>query len=356
MVAERLAALALAALAVTVLAPASAAGQVDMAPAQRRPAPASDTAARMAAVLELGRAGDRAALPALLAALKDPNRDVRWVAIEALGDLGDRRAVQALVQYLTARRKEAYRWGRRLVANALGAIGGPEAIDALTSMLEDPDPFVRRDAALSLLRQRDPALLARVEPLLRENPGDHLATVKREFASVRDAGARHVVAPPGPAAPASPPVPIRPHEWAGLKVKATRTADLVERLGVPLQQTADSLLFRGSAVPSSIPTESVVVNTSDDGLVDSIFVFPVWGTLDRDVRAILGHGRILTYGEFLRATGRTTFGAGTRADGKLHYLPPDLLTESFPDLGILVVYDSADVAAADRIVKMLVVY
>ena len=353
MAANRLCALVLAA---AVLTPALATAQGELAAPPRRPPAASDTAARMAAVLELGRSGDRAVLPALLAALRDPNRDVRWVAIEALGELGDRRAVGALVQYLTARRKEAYRWGRRLVANALGAIGGPEAVDALTPMLEDPDPFVRRDAALSLLRQRDPALLARVEPVLRENPDDHLATVKREFASVREAGTRRIAAPPGPAAPASSPAPIRPHEWAGLKVKVTRTADLVERLGAPLQQTADSLLFRGSAMPSSFPTESVVVNAADDGLVDSIFVFPVWGTLDRDVRAILGRGRILTYGEFLRATGRTAFGSGTRADGKLHYLPPDLLTEFFPDLGMLVVYDSADIAAGDRIVKMLVVY
>ncbi|MBI3637023.1 MAG: HEAT repeat domain-containing protein [Candidatus Rokubacteria bacterium] len=362
MVAEQLAALALAAV---VLTPALAAAQVRVAPpAGRTPAPAApapptapraDTAARMAALVELGQAGDRAALPTLLAALKDPNRDVRWVAIEALGELGDRRAVPALVQYLAAHRKEAYRWGKRLVANALGAIGGSEAVEALTPMLDDPDPFVRRDAALALLRQRDPALLARVEPLLRENPDDHLTAVKREFTIVRQAGAPQATAPPGAAAAVAP-APIRPHEWAGLRVGGTRTADIVERLGAPLQETADSLLFRGKTMPSALPTESVVINTSEDGLVASIFVFPAYGTLDRDARALLGHGRLMTYGEFLRATGRTAFGAGTRAEGKLHYLPPDLFTESFPELGILVVYDSADVAARDRMVKLLIVY
>ncbi len=340
---------------VLVLTPVVAAAQADVAAPAGRPAKAPDTSARMAALLELGRSGNPAVLPTLLGALKDPNRDVRWVAIEALGDLGDRRAVPALVQYLGARRKEAYRWGRRLIANALGAIGGPEAVEAVTPLLQDADPFVRRDAALALLRQRDPALLARVEPLLRENPDDHLTTVKREFASVRQAGAAHVAAAPGPVRAAQP-APIRPHEWAGVKVQGTRTADVLERMGAPLQQTADSLLFRGTAVPSPIPTESVVVNASDDGLVASIFVFPIWGTLDRDVRGLLGNGRILTYGEFLRVTGRTGFGSGTRVEGKLHYLPPDLLTESFPDLGMLIVYDSADIAARDRIVKLLIVY
>lgn len=350
MAAERLIAAAVVLLA---LAPTVASAQPTAAPAQT-PAP-RDTTARMNALLELGRAGDRAAVPALIAALRDPNRDVRWVAIEALGDLGDRRAVPALVQYLTVRRKEAYRWGRRLAANALGAMGGVEAAEALTTMLADPDPFVRRIAALSLIRQRDPALLARVEPVLRENPDDHLPTVKREFARLRDAADARAAAAPRVVAP-SRPAPVRPHEWSGLKIGTTRVSDVLERLGTPLQRTADSLLFRGDVVPAPIRTESVVVNTATDGVVESIFVFPVWGTLDRDVRAVLGHGRLLTYGEFLRLTGRTTFGAGTRADGKLHYLPPDLLTEAFPELGVLVVYDSADVAARDRIVKLLIVH
>ena len=82
----------------------------------------------------------------------------------------------------------------------------------------------------------------------------------------------------------------------------------------------------------------------------------MWGTLDRDIRAVFGSGRLLTYGEFLRMTGRTAAGAGTKADGKLHYLPVDLMAESFSELGILVVYDSADVAVRDRLVKLVIIY
>lgn len=312
-----------------------------------------ETPTRMAAVAELGRSKEPTVLEPLLAALRDANRDVRWVAIEALGELGDRRAVPPLVQYL--RRKEAYRWGKRLVANALGAIGGREATEALTPLLADPDPFVRRCAALALLRQNDPALLPRVAEVLRENPDDHLTTVKREFTRVRDAAGRRSEAVAASRV-APQPAPLRPHEWAGLKVGSGTLTDASERFGAPLQRTADSVLFRGEALRSPLKAESIVVNASAEGVIESIFVFPVWGTLDRDVRGVLGAGQLLTYGEFLRLSGRTALGAGTRADGKLHYLPPDLLTESFPELGMLIVYDSADVAARDRLVKLVIVY
>lgn len=345
-------------LALTLLAivPGRASAQPptpDIAALTQALATARETGARMAAVAELGRVKDPKALDALLAALRDPNRDVRWTAVEALGEVGDRRAIQPLVQYL--RRKEAYRWGKRLVANALGAIGGREGIDTLSALLADPDPFVRRCAALSLLRFEDPALLPRVAEVLRESPDDHLATVKREFAKVRDASVRRHAETAGPRAEQRP-LPLRPHEWIGLKVGGSTLADARERLGAPLQATPDSLLFRGDQPGSPLRAESIVVNGTDEGRVESIFVFPVWGTLDRDVRSVLGNGRMLTYGEFLRLSGRNAFGAGTRADGKLHYLPSDLLTESFQEFGVLVVYDSADIAARDRIVKLVIVY
>lgn len=326
---------------------------VDVAAALRTLGTARDTSARMAAVAELGRSRGPKVLEALLGALRDENRDVRWVAVEALGELGDRRAVQPLLQYL--RRKEAYRWGKRLVADALGEIGGSQAVEALSAMLADGDPFVRRLAALALLRQGDAGLLPRVAEVLRESPDDHLATVKREFAKVRDGAGRRpdaaaVARAEGQAAP------VRAHEWLGLKVGQSTLADATERLGTALQRTADAFLFRGDVVPSPLRTESIAVNASPDGPIESIFVFPVWGTLDRDIRTVFGSGRLLTYGEFLRMTGRAAAGAGTKADGKLHYLPVDLMAESFSELGILVVYDSADVAARDRLVKLVIIY
>jgi hypothetical protein len=74
------------------------------------------------------------------------------------------------------------------------------------------------------------------------------------------------------------------------------------------------------------------------------------------VRALLGLGKTTTYGEFLALSGRTRHGAGTRADGKLHYLPPEAIVESYPEMGVLVVYDSTDSAASNRLVKLLIIY
>ncbi len=311
-----------------------------------------DTAARMEAAKLLGASKDHGALEPLLAALRDPTRDVRWAAIEALGDLGDRRAVEPLVQYL--RRAETYRWGKRLVANALGAIGDPKAAEPLLSLLADSDPFVRRAAAIALLRIGDPRALPRVADLLRDSADETLGTVRREYARAQEGSPRQVAASASREQNAN--ASLKPREWAGLKVGTATLIEARERFGSPLQETPDALLFRGEQLRTPLRTESVTVNANPKGVVESIFIFPAWGTLDRDTRALLGPGKIMTYGEFLRMTGRTAYGAGTRARGKLHYLPPDLLTESYPEMGILVVYDSAEVAARDRLVKLLIIY
>lgn len=52
---------------------------------------------RSRAAWQLGRLGDRSAVPALIEALQtDENEDVRWSAAWALGELGDEAAISAL--------------------------------------------------------------------------------------------------------------------------------------------------------------------------------------------------------------------------------------------------------------------
>lgn len=311
-----------------------------------------DTPARMQAAKRLGTSKDPRALEPLLAALRDPNRDVRWAAIEALGELGDPRAVEPLAQYLE--REEAYRWGKRLVANALGTIGDSQAVEPLLRLLTDEDPFVRRLAAIALVWIGDPRGVPRVEELLRDTSDATLGTVKRELAKTEEGHGQ----PLARSTTQTPEHTVRlaPREWAGLRVGVTTLADARQRLSAPVQESPGSLLFRGEPINGPLRAESMVVNANTRGVIESIFVFPAWGTLDRDVRALFGPGKLMTYGEFLRVTGRTSYGAGTRAEGKLHYLPLDLLTESYPEMGMLVVYDSAEVAARDRLVKLLIVY
>lgn len=312
------------------------------------------TVARMEAAKALSRSRDPRALAPLLAVLADANRDVRWAAIEALGDLGDRRAVPALVEYL--KRPEAYRWGKRLAASALGAIGDPAALEPLLGLLADEDPFVRRAAAMALLRLGDPGALQKVAALVKAGTDETLGSVRRELAraeeSRRRRAARAQAAEPPPAGTAS----LRPRAWAGVQVGATALAEVRQRFGQPLQESPEFLLYQGSRFSTSLRADSVVLNADGKGLVESIFVFPSWGTLDRDVRALLGQGKTMTYGEFLKLSGRTKYGAGTRAEGKLHYLPPDAITEAYTEMGMLVVYDGTDAAARDRLVKLLIIY
>lgn len=329
-------------------------GGGDPAGAAETLARGKDTTARMEAAKLLGASKDPRALGPLVAALGDASRDVRWAAVEALGELGDRRAVPALVEYL--KRPEAYRWGKRLVAAALGAIGDPSAVEPLQGLLADEDPFVRRLAAISLLRTGDARARARVAQFVKDSTDETLPTVRRELARAEESGGRRTMLPATPRQVASGTPSLRPHEWAGVRVGGTRLAEVRERLGQPLQETPDFMLYRGERFPGPLRVESVVLNADTEGLIESIFVFPAWGTLDRDVRAVLGQGKVLSYAEFLKLTGRTAYGAGTRAGGKLHYLPPETMTESYTAMGVLVVYDSAEAAARDRLVKLLIIH
>jgi len=312
-----------------------------------------DTSARMAAAQRLGASRDPRALDPLVAALGDPNRDVRWAAIEALGELGDRRAVPALVEYL--KRPEAYRWGKRLVAAALGAIADPSVILPLEGLLADEDPFARRLAAISLLYTGDAGARARVSQFLKDPADETLGTVRRELARAEESGGRRPAVPP-PREQAVGGAPLRPREWAGVGVGSTRLAEARERFGPPLQETADFMLYRGERFPGPFRVESVVLNADGRGLVESILVFPAWGTMARDVHAVLGQGTVMPYAEFLKLTGRTAYGAGTRAGGKLHYLPPEAITESYAAMGVVVVYDGVEAGVHDRLVKLLIIH
>lgn len=310
------------------------------------------TDVRVTAARALGASRDPRALPPLVAALGEENRDVRWAAIEALSELGDRRAVPPLLEYL--KRQEAYRWGKRLVANALGALGDPAAVDALAGLFADEDPFVRRTAAFALLRIGDARGIRKVAELTRGNADDTLGSVRRELALAEETAGRAMAA--RAAEPAAAREPLRPHEWAGLRVAATRTGEARMRFGAPLQETSSFALFSGERFAGPVRADSVVVNADTKGQIESIFVFPVWGTLDRDVRALLGQGTLMPYADFLKTTGRTRYGAGTTAGEKLHYVPPQLMSESYPEMGMLVIYDTAEPVASERLVKLIIVY
>jgi HEAT repeat protein len=84
----------------------------------------------------------------LIEALKAKTSMVRTTAAVMLGGVGPEaeKAVPALLECLTHKESEM----RSAAAKGLGRIGAKAAIEPLTKALKDPDPYVRRSAALAL--------------------------------------------------------------------------------------------------------------------------------------------------------------------------------------------------------------
>jgi HEAT repeat protein len=101
---------------------------------------------RMAARL-FGRVEHPSALQALTMQLENPGERTRQMAAVALGYLDNPEAVEDLITVLNDRVAAV----RAAATWALGEIEDERALSALTRMLEnDPDPFVRRQAAWAL--------------------------------------------------------------------------------------------------------------------------------------------------------------------------------------------------------------
>lgn len=92
-------------------------------------------AVREEAAHALGEIGDRQAVEALLAALEDPAAGLTAVAAQALGRIGDRSANSALTARLLSPEGTLSRRDRLAVAQALGDLGGVDAVDALVTAL-----------------------------------------------------------------------------------------------------------------------------------------------------------------------------------------------------------------------------
>jgi HEAT repeat protein len=114
---------------------------------------ASDGKLRDLAVQALADRRSPAAVPALVARLKDPDPEVADRAVGALAQIGDPRAVLPLIE-LTRRREGPF---VAQIVRIIGDIGGDEARAYLeTVRTGHPDPDVRDAAgkALSDLRRR----------------------------------------------------------------------------------------------------------------------------------------------------------------------------------------------------------
>ena len=126
----------------------------------------ADASIRFQAATALGRIGDAASVPVLLAALtgfasrKDVEAGLRERAIGALGRLKAAEAVGAVAAQLDAPDTAV----RAAAIRALGQIGGDAALQALRTRARDPAPETRRQAIIAMGMMRDtnavPDLLA----------------------------------------------------------------------------------------------------------------------------------------------------------------------------------------------------
>ncbi len=88
---------------------------------------ADDYKQRLAAVIGLGRVGDKRAVPALIDALEDEHLTVRGTAASVLGQLADRRAISALEALIKRAKHRFIRQQARRSLNTLLAISAAPA-------------------------------------------------------------------------------------------------------------------------------------------------------------------------------------------------------------------------------------
>ena len=135
-----------------------------------------DFGVRAMAAEALGNMRSKEAVPALVKALEDKNRNVRSAAIVAFGYIRDKNSVKPLAEYLNQEKD----LGLRISAlNVLGVIGSEEAAPALMETLGGKNPRLSSIAAQSLGRMR---YSKAVKPLIKAAKNDNeslrMASVK----------------------------------------------------------------------------------------------------------------------------------------------------------------------------------
>lgn len=167
----------------------------------------------------LGELKAHRAFPALVAALKDLDDEVRAKAAGALGKLGDRRAVTYLLDHLLS---DPAPFVRARIAGTLGQFAGNEVIDRLVRALgdpawwvrmrsvealeqigeaaetplavalDDPDPEIRIRAAVALERLGVPTRLLAEIDRQSDTPETHAMLAKFGVAGARELLAEHL--------------------------------------------------------------------------------------------------------------------------------------------------------------------
>jgi len=119
-----------------------------------------DPAIRATAARVAGRLKVKSTADALITAINDSEREVRFAAMRALGEIGEQRAVDALGDQLIYYGKGEGAWAS---LQALARIGHITSVPVFTRYLGHKDPVLRRAAAEGLGRAGDLSQLATLE-------------------------------------------------------------------------------------------------------------------------------------------------------------------------------------------------
>lgn len=154
----------------------------------------------------------------------------------------------------------------------------------------------------------------------------------------------------------------KPYNWRALKVGQSTVKDAKRLLGKPHQEYREQILYEKQLLESADPNaqpvrlDTLVLNLGAKGDIESIFLFPEWGTTDEQLRPIFGKGEKMTYRKFLSSMGKLKIGAGTRPDEKLHYVSLDAACEVFPQFRMLALYSREDVVTGNFLVQLVLFY
>lgn len=150
------------------------------------------------------------------------------------------------------------------------------------------------------------------------------------------------------------PLPALGNDWLGLEIGKSTLEDAKKCLGETIQEQPDYWVFRGGGIRDGLNPDTIQVNIDPvTQAIQSIFIFPIWGvTTDIDIHKYFGKGRVATYGTFLSSTG-ANYGAGTRCGQKLHYMQLENKSEIYEEMGVVVIYDSRDLASEQDVVKLV---
>lgn len=141
----------------------------------------SDPEVRLHAAQGLAAFGPRGG-ELLIAALNDPDLNVRRAALFSLGEIRCFRAVKPVLRLLNTELKVD-------VLNTLIAIGTEEALPALFQTLKDRDPFIRAMTAEALGEIGDPAAAPKLLPLLSDRNSDVQISAALAIGKLKDPAA-----------------------------------------------------------------------------------------------------------------------------------------------------------------------